>query len=225
MKSKFTSLFNRMLSNKGYTIDQTILIVAIIAILITLVIVTVGWQLINRSSGTKAGAQVKQVEDANGQFFSGQRVWPHQAITGTATPTQNMQVLANNGITTWQANINQGDLRNLIPGFKLTGTAVYHGFGSGGIITQQANRYLSSMNVGTDARMVIQFAGVPLAEALEADRAIDGVEGFDVGRVIYGSAACLNATPTTSAATGRVTAPTQADSGNVFMCYAANTIS
>ncbi len=219
MKSKFTRLFNRMLSNKGYTIDQTILIVAIIAILITLVIVTVGWQLINRSSGTKAGAQVKQIEDANGQFFSSQRVWPHQALTSTATATQNMQILANNGISTWAANINQSDLRNLIPGFKLSGSAIYHGFGSGGIITQQANRFLASMNVGTDTRMVVQFAGVPLSEALEADRAIDGVEGFDVGRVIYGTSACLNGT-----AGGNVTAPSEATGGTVFLCYAANTV-
>ncbi|PZP39431.1 MAG: hypothetical protein DI585_04110 [Pseudomonas fluorescens] len=219
MKLRTPKLFNRMLSNKGYTIDQTILIVAIIAILITLVIVTVGWQLINRSSGTKAGAQLKQVEDANGQFFSSQRVWPHQAITGTPTGATNMQVLANNGITTWAANINQSDLRNLIPGFKLLSGSVYHGFGSGGIITQQANTYPAAMNIGTDTRMVIQFAGVPLAEAKEADRAVDGVEGYNVGRVIYGTAACLNNT-----VNGAVTTPTQATGGTVFMCYAANTV-
>ena len=83
MKFMTNRLFSRFLSNKGYTIDQTILIVAIIAILITLVIVTVGWQLINRTSGTKAAAQVRQVEDANGQFFSAQRVGrPSTVVTG-----------------------------------------------------------------------------------------------------------------------------------------------
>lgn len=222
MKLNTSRLFNRMLSNKGYTIDQTILIVAIIAILITLVIVTVGWQLINRAGGTKAGAQLKQVEDANGQFFSGQRLWPHQALT-TSTPTNNIAVLVNNSIpaASWQASVNQSDLRNLLPGFSITGagvtSVVSHNFGNGGAITQQANVMSTA---GTDTRLVIQFAAVPLADAKEADRAIDGEEGYNLGRVVYGTAACLN---TTSG--GNTTIPgTAATAGNVFVCYAGNTV-
>lgn len=217
-------LLNRMLSNKGYTIDQTILIVAIIAILITLVIVTVGWQLINRAGGTKAGAQLKQVEDANGQFFSAQRVWPHQALT-TNTPGVNMAALVNNAIPAgqWQGNVNQAELRNLLPGFKVTGTGttavVSHNFGNGGAITQQANTYPTTAGVGTDVRLVVQFAGVPLADAKEADRAIDGAEGFDTGRVVYSSSACLN-----NSVSGVINTPVSAASGNVFVCYAANTV-
>jgi Tfp pilus assembly protein PilE len=221
MKSKFNRLFSRMLSNKGYTIDQTILIVAIIAILITLVIVTVGWQLINRSSGTKAGAQLKQVEDANGQFFSDQRVWPHQAYTAPApSPANNMLALANNGITTWAANVDATRLKNFLPGFRVTGGVVQHSFGGNGAITEQANRYVAANNIGTDLRLVVQFAAVPLADAREADRAIDGAEGFNTGRVVYGTTACLNAT-----SGGPISNPgTQPTTGNVFICYAANTI-
>lgn len=217
-------LFQRVTSNKGYTIDQTILIVAIIAILITLVIVTVGWQLINRTGGTKAAAQVKQIEDANGQFFSQHRVWPHEAYTApTVSAANNMLALANNGITTWRGNINTSNLRNLVSGFSVSGGTVRHTFGGGGGITMHANRYIASMGIGTDNRMVIQFVDVPFAEAQEADQNIDGEEGYNTGRLIYGTfsgGGCLNTT-----AGGNVSTPTQATTGNVTMCYAANTVS
>lgn len=215
-------LFSRMLSNKGYTIDQTILIVAIIAILITLVIVTVGWQLINRAGGTRAGAQIKQVEDANGQFFSDQRVWPTQALTAN-TSVSAMAVIANAAIPTasWLPNIDQARLHNLVPGFTITGAGVTavvnHSMGAGGQVKQQQNIMAV---VSADPRIVVQFAAVPLADAQEADRAIDGVAGFNTGRLVYGATACLNDT-----SGGAIALPAvQAASGNVFVCYGANSI-
>ncbi|WP_199201154.1 hypothetical protein [Mesorhizobium sp. 131-2-5] len=227
MQLTFNSLFSRVTSNKGYTIDQTILIVAIIAILITLVIITVGWQLINRSSGTKAGAQLKQVEDANGQFYSGQHVWPQNALSSAGTPGTNMAVLVNNTIpaASWASNIDQTNLRNILPGFRVTGTGtsavVYHGFGGGssstGTITEQAN---TMATVGSDQRMVVQFAAMPLADAQEADKAIDGSVDATKGRVVYGTASCLNGT-----LGGATTIPTaQPTASLVTLCYAANTL-
>ncbi|MFD1983344.1 hypothetical protein ACFSOZ_11765 [Mesorhizobium newzealandense] len=223
----FNNLFSRLTSNKGYTIDQTILIVAIIAILITLVIITVGWQLINRSSGTKAGAQLKQVEDANGQFYSGQHMWPQNALTTAGTPTSNLAVLVNNSIpaASWASNIDKSDLRNILPGFRITGTGtsavVYHGFGGGssttGIITEQAN---TMATVGSDQRIVVQFADMPLADAKEADKATDGAIDATKGRVVYGTTACLNST-----LGGATTIPTaQPTASLVTLCYAANTV-
>lgn len=227
MKKTFQRLFNRMLSNKGYTIDQTILIVAIIAILITLVIITVGWQLINRTSGTKAGAQFKQVEDANGTFFSDQRVWPHQGqAAATPTATSNMAILtgAVSG-TDLGASINKSKVRNQLPGFKVTGTGpsavTSHNFGNGGAITQMNGTYPASANVGTDNRLVIQFASVPLNDAKEADIAIDGAEGYNTGRLIY--RASTNCLPASAGSTATVDT-TQPTSANVNVCYAANTI-
>ena len=69
MSGKFNS------RTAGYTLDQTILIVAIIAILITLIVATIGWALLNRAGGTKLAAQLKQIEDANGLFFSSYNQW------------------------------------------------------------------------------------------------------------------------------------------------------
>lgn len=213
-------LFQRMLSNKGYTIDQTILIVAIIAILITLVIITVGWQLINRTGGTKVAAQIKQIEDANGQFFSQHRMWPHDATTAS-TAAQAILALANQA--TFKTTANGGpiaaDRKNNIPGFAVASSVVRHNFGSGGAITMYPNKYNTTAGIGTDTRYVVQFQSVPFAEAKEADINIDGKEGAGVGRIIYGTGTCLNAT-----LGGTATIPTAATSGLVTLCYAANTI-
>jgi len=227
MKTALNSLVRRMLSNKGYTIDQTILIVAIIAILITLIIVTVGWQLINRTSGTKAAAQVRQVEDANGQFFSAQRVWPHQAFSAaaSATPANNMRVLVDptgTGAPALAGNIRTAELRNLLPGFAVASGVVNHSFGSGGVVTQQANTYPASANIGMDVRLVIQFTEMPLTEAIEADTAIDGAEDPTSGRVLYRATGnCLNTTMGGSSPGGATIA---AGTNTVTLCYAANAV-
>jgi Tfp pilus assembly protein PilE len=63
-------------ARRGYTIDQTILIVAIIAILITLVIVTIGWTLLGRAGGNKVGSQLTQIQPAVAQFYNINRTYP-----------------------------------------------------------------------------------------------------------------------------------------------------
>ncbi|NBV54212.1 MAG: hypothetical protein EBR79_00645 [Proteobacteria bacterium] len=207
----------------GYTIDQTILIVAIIAILITLIIVTIGWQLINRSSGTKLGSQFRQVEDANGQFYSGQRMWPHQAIS-SATGDNNMLALANalpSGVT-WAASVSTADLRNLLPGFAVASSQVRHNYGTGGAIMQMPGTVANWGVSGSNQYMVIQFGNMPVNEAQEADRAIDGVQNAASGRLVYQPTAssCLPATVGAAAPT-----PSAVGSSNVVnVCYAANTV-
>lgn len=227
MKTAFNRLLNRITSNKGYTIDQTILIVAIIAILITLVIITVGWQLINRSGGTKAAAQLRQIEDANGQFYSAQRVWPHLALTTAGTPVTNMAVLVNQAIpaASWAGNIDQSALRNILPGFRVTGTGtstnVFHGFGGGSSSTATLTQQVNVMSTtGSDQRLVVQVRDIPLAEAKEADKSIDGSTDATAGRVIYGTTNCLNST-----FGGATTIPSaQPTSSLVTLCYGANTV-
>lgn len=219
------SHIKRILANRqGYTIDQTILIVAIIAILITLIIVTIGWQLINRTSGTKLGSQFRQIEDANGQFYSAQRMWPHQAIS-TVTATNNTLALANalpSGVS-WNASVNQVELRNLLPGFAVnSGGNLMHNYGNGGSIIMMPGT-VSTWNVsGDNEYMVVQFSSMPVSEAKEADRAIDGVEDPTSGRLVYqpASADCVPGAAGTAA-------PTPASVGSastVNVCYAANTV-
>jgi hypothetical protein len=219
MTRLFNRLFKRTLSHQGYTIDQTILIVAIIAILITLVIVTVGWQLINRTSGTKVASQVRQIEEANGQFFSTHRVWPHQAYTSPGvTANNNMLALAaNSAITTWVSPpVDTANLRNLLEGYTVESGAINHTIGSGGAITEQPAL------VDAQQRMVVQFASVPYAEAAEAEKAIDNSTTpettYNTGRVRFGTSTCFGS------AGGALATQTAATSGNVFLCYVANAI-
>ena len=73
---------------------------------------------------------------------------------------------------------------------------------------------------GPDQRLVVQFANMPLADAQEADKTIDGSIDATKGRVIYSAASCLNAT-----SGGATTVPTaQPTASLVTLCYAANTI-
>lgn len=218
------SYFRNFLANRqGYTIDQTILIVAIIAILITLIIVTIGWQLINRTSGTKLGSQFRQVEDANGQFYSAQRMWPHQAIS-TVTAANNALALANSLPTgvTWGGAVRQTELRNLLPGFAVASGNVTHNYGNGGAITMMPGTITNWGVTGANQYMIVQFANMPITEAQEADRAVDSTANAATGRVVYQptSTDCL---PGSSGAA----APTPAAVGTntvVNVCYAANTV-
>lgn len=209
--------------NAGYTIDQTILIVAIIAILITLIIGTVGWDLINRTGGAKLAAQLRQIEDANGQFFAQHQLWPHQSLIASATPDQNntMSVLRNSDSISASLVPSIENPRNFLPGFQEVGGVTNHNFG-GGAVNMLPNVPVASMGLGTNQYMVVQFVDVPFEEAVEADRAVDGTEAYDEGRIVYNAAgsACLNTTLNgTMSLDG--SAPT---SGRVDLCYVANLI-
>ncbi|MFZ2586546.1 MAG: hypothetical protein WAZ18_00250 [Alphaproteobacteria bacterium] len=207
-------------STAGYTIDQTILIVAIIAILVTLIIISVGWQLINRTSGTKLASQFKQIEDANGSFYSSFRVWVDEAYTAPATGAVN-NILALAGVaTTWQQTVPLAQRRNFIPGFRINGTTnVQHNFSSGGILSMQ--RLTNPFGL-TGEYFVVQFTGVPFSEVEEAESAIDAgkddtLRDYDAGRVVASTgASCLAATVASPATTA--TAPGVL----VTVCYAAN---
>lgn len=216
----------RLTANHGYTIDQTILIVAIIAILITLIIITIGWQLIGRSNGTKLGAQMRQIEDANGTFYSDQKMWPNQI---EADATGNVLLLMNrstqSAATLTAKGVDTSKLTNQLPGLQMNGGAPTHTIGSGGaasLVTEQVNT-AAGWGLGGSKFMIVQFAAVPLIEAGEADEAIDGSSGPNTGRLVYSTSStpCLNPAANGAAPTPAATAPT---SGVVYVCYAANSI-
>lgn len=218
LKNSYTPI-NRQTA--GYTIDQTILIVAIIAILVTLVIMTVGWNLLSRAGGAKLAAQLKQVEDAHGQFYSTYRMWPHETFTQAPNGILNLVPLFNGTGVSYLPTVDTTKLKNYLSGFRSSGVNLYHNFGDGnGTITAQVN---STANIGVSQAsnkfIVIQFSGVPLAEAQEADEKIDGVANGGSGRFVYKNTACLNTTM--NAAMAAVTA---GDSSSVFVCYVGNAL-
>jgi len=131
----------------------------------------------------------------------------------------------NNNVATsaWNSSVRTGELRNLLPGFKITGTGlatvVYHNFGSSpnATVQQQVNTVSS---LGADKRLVVQFRDVPLADAQEADEAVDGAKDATQGRVFYGTTACMNSSYGLPA-----TLPSaQPTDSTVYLCYGANTV-
>lgn len=205
----------------GYTIDQTILIVAIIAILVTLIIISVGWQLINRTSGTKLASQFKQIEDANGLFYSTFRIWPDESYSTPATIDSNSNVQALAGVTgavTYRATVPSSQQRNFIPGFKINGTtSVLHNFsGSGNTVLMLRKTNPFGL---TGSYLVAEFNQVPFSEVIEAERTVDagpnGTADYANGRVVASTGDCLSSTPT------GVTAST-APGTLVNVCYAGN---
>ncbi len=208
---------NRAAQHAGYTIDQTVLIVAIIAILITIIVTTVGIDLINRASGTKMSSQLKQVEDSVSVFFANNLFWPHQ--DPAIVDTTNAGYLAADD-TTALTNA----FADEFPGFEVVGI-LQHTFGIGGgnieIIHVQ-----DIPAAGTD-RYVVLFRDVPYEEANNADRAIDGrTAAGNEGRLRIGEndgaladvADCNAGTDT--AANDR--AADADDDGLVDVCYQAN---
>jgi hypothetical protein len=216
--------------NGGYTIDQTILIVAIIAILVTMVILTVGWNIINKASGTKLASQFKQIEDASGQFYAQHRTWPHRAYTApAATAALNIAALANHtAITAWAPNIVATQRRNLISGIQVSAAGqATHSFANTGNITMQANTAVAWGLNAANIYYIVQFADIPISEARNADEGIDNTAdatadvGAATGRLVYGTSTCQNAT-----VNGAAPAPAAPAAGTntVFVCYAANLI-
>lgn len=208
-------------SARGYTIDQTILIVAIIAILVTIIIISVGWSLLNKASGSKLASQLRQVEDAAGQFYAEHRMWPHQAITA---PDAAANIRALSGIPTaaWQPGIVVVNVKNLIPGFRSDGTSTNHTFSNGGtvkLLDGSPNAAENTAVPGTNKYLIVEFSDVPVAEIESADLAIDGVSDNQKGRLVYSTSTCL---PGSAGAAMPTT--TNTTTGSAFVCYLANLI-
>lgn len=210
---------------RGYTIDQTILIVVIIAILITLVIVTIGWQLINRTSGTKTASQMNQIEQAIGQYYGATRMWPHNSFSvlpDALAPTGFALILA--GVTpsggTLSPNIPTGSLTNYVAGLTINGTTSLRNSHGGDIRMVNATVANWTGASATSQFYVIEFASLPIADARETDRAIDNADDFDDGQFVYSTTSCLPAIG--GAAANALGA--QPTTGSVFGCYVASAL-
>jgi hypothetical protein len=223
----------RHIRHAGYTIDQTILIIAIIAILITIVIATVGWDLINRAGGAKLAAQFRQVEDAVGQFFATHSMWPHQAVNGISVPIdateagQVMYALTGDPGINWVSSIDTSELRNHVTGFSVsnptagvTARLLEHDFGGNAdsTIRMFMGAPAASSGLSGNSYLIVQFSNVPAPEVLEADEAIDGSLESQIGRVFYreDGSNCATAGGQTGAHNS------QAEKDTV--CYAANLV-
>jgi hypothetical protein len=218
----------QMMNRKGYTLDQTILIVVIIAILITMIIVTLGWQLINRTSGTKLSSQLSQVEDAITQFYGMVRVFPHQAFATAPTTATTGNVFVMTGSVpagaTLLPSINVANLTNLLGKFDTAGSAVQNKYG-GNISMVNGTVTAWTGSASTGQYLIVEFTNVPLADAQEADRVVDGdvatTAAGNIGRLVLSP----NATTCLPNAGSSVAVPSALPTTSpVRVCYVASPI-
>ena len=192
---KMKNIKGAMRRNLGYTIDQTILIVAVIAVLITLIIASVWWDLLSRAGGTKLASYFKQIENANSQFFAKMNVWPHDAMNQAGVGARrNAQgfILTLKDRDASYANAGAGvrffnNFQDYLPGFSVNDVAnpteVRHTFGNGGVITQVEVAPGANLCPGSSDFLRVTMAAVPEAEILQADENIDNNDGQNVGRL------------------------------------------
>lgn len=208
---------------QGYTLDQTLIVIILIAILITVIIATVAWSLINRASGTRIASQLNQIEDATGQFYSEHRMWPHQSIT-TVNERTVMAALMGAVTSNFTASVNVANVKNLLPSLSVSGTTAAavntaNSFGTLTMMNNTPNAANTSISGGNQF-LTVQMVNVPINEAQEADKAVDGTTLTpQTGRIVYGSTTCLN---TTSG--GAMANPTVATTGSVNLCFLGSLI-
>ena len=157
--------------NAGYTLDQTILVVSIVAILSTIIVSQLGSTVMNRAHGLKISANLKQVSQANRIFKVYHNAWPHEA-TGNRSSFDNASALVSSKYLRNTAQKNNN--RNFLPGYKIVDGKLRHDLGIGGEIEQSIQRY-EGQNY-----LVVTMNNIPLSEVKAADQIIDGsINGED----------------------------------------------
>ena len=172
-----TTMTQTLRRQAGYTIDQTILIVAVIAILVTMIVGSVGWDLLTRAGSTKLQSHLVQFENAAGSFFSQYNMWPQQASSTPADTTVNFRTLIDE--TALQpAMQGAGNFRNYLPAYTVDGGVVNHPFGSGNGVVG-----LTTAVDGGQTYIVFEMTLVPSEEFNRADEGIDGKQDWQAGRL------------------------------------------
>lgn len=154
--------------NAGYTLDQTILIVSIMAVMSTLVVSQFGSNVIDRARGLKVASILQQVGQANQIFKLYHNAWPHE-LSRTGSATDNAMLLAGG----------QNRSQNLLPNFKVVNNTLQHDLGLGGEVAQSVMRFQGQNYI------VISISNIPQGEAEAADKIIDGRINPTDGRLQY----------------------------------------
>ena len=171
------TLTHKIRRQAGYTIDQTILIVAVIAILVTMIIGSVGWDLLTRAGGTKMQSHLVQFENAAGSFFSQYGLWPTDV---TSSASDAVLALIDDSAVTWTGSFSPSadEFRNYLPAYEASGGTAQHSFGQGGDVLLYTNDNASecptSITSSTQGFLVFVMVGVPEDEFVRAKEGIDG---------------------------------------------------
>ena len=163
----------------GYTIDQTILIVSVIAILVTMIIGSVGWDLLSRAGGTKLQSHLTQMEQAAGSFFAQYGLWPTDVTgppTGPSTDAMKALIDPNTSFTNG-FDPDEDEFRNYLNSYSIDGSTVKHPFGAGGDVS------IEPKTENGQTTLVFELTNVPTREFNNADEGIDGKLDTDKGRI------------------------------------------
>lgn len=150
----------RLAKVAGFTLDQTILVVAVIAVLATIIISSVAWEVLNRANSTKLNAHLQQISDSIGSYYQDfDHVWPTNAAA-LAPYLAGYTVTGSNLTTPFGTSSNQGILALNSTGRVLSGTGR-----SGGSVCTGSE---------IDCYMTATITNIQAQEAEQANEAIDG---------------------------------------------------
>tara|TARA_Y100001960_G_scaffold302080_1_gene352751 strand:+ start:1041 stop:1598 length:558 start_codon:yes stop_codon:yes gene_type:complete len=158
----------------GFTLDQTILVVAVIAVLATIIISSVAWNVLNRANATKLNAHLTQINDAIGQFYQDNDfAWPSDA----------------QDLAPYLAGYNNGTSGKLTtPFFKGSELTVTDGDAGG---TRLSTGGACGSTSYDDCYITIKISEIQVQELEKANEAIDGAtEGSQAsskGRLRWGT--------------------------------------
>jgi len=144
----------------GFTLDQTILVVAVIAILATIIISSVAWSVLNRANATRMTAHLTQIADSIGNYYQdNSRDWPADA--------EDLKVY----LAGYTASGN-----NLITPFGASGADSIMAFQPLGAHLTTAGAAGTACNAagGVDCYFTVTLTNIQAQEAQEANSAIDG---------------------------------------------------
>lgn len=149
----------------GFTLDQTILVVAVIAILATIIISSVAWSVLSKANATKIAAHLTQIGDAIGNYYrDNDHQWPETAQDLKAYLGSYAKSGSNDLITPFGTSSNPAVL-SIDTVSKNTGKSLSTGnICSGGEI---------------DCYIVLKISNMPVEDLKEANESIDGSYGTD----------------------------------------------
>tara|TARA_Y100001960_G_C14596461_1_gene788398 strand:- start:277 stop:864 length:588 start_codon:yes stop_codon:yes gene_type:complete len=149
----------------GFTLDQTILVVAVIAILATIIISSVAWEVLTKANSTKLTAHLNQIGESVGQYYQdthpteGPYIWPDNA----------------------------GKLEAYLAGYSKDGNNLNTPLGGSTLAvlsfpSTYEQKLSASGNTGggacsssdNDCYITVQITNIPLQEVEAANEAIDG---------------------------------------------------
>ena len=174
----FKKLFG---SQAGVAVDELILATTMVAGIGTFTVAAMNWDSFSVSSTSivhdQMVSQLKQVEEANYNFYVTHRMWPHQTTDGdwannaSALVTPSVMRYPYRAMTTFN---------NLLPNFTVRGRNynLRHGFGKGGNVMQRPIKTAE----GTFIEVI--FENIPFEDAKKIDAKIDGKYNPTAGRVM-----------------------------------------